>query len=333
MSIRDLYLGVSGIEVKLIQQAFNTRRLQSEPALQEDGLFGPKTKAAIIGYQKRYGLTPDGIVGYQTRKQLFPNLAATFYLSIARVAVDTGAAGATSKLGLGGGKDTFIRTAGGLNAKDVAGGDVPDVDPLPLIPDLSLPRILGNGPMADFTVNNVTLPALSLPQSLFGLPKDAAQIQGGAQFQTKHLFQTQGNSPNPSAAGVLAFQQVYARNKDQDGHGELALGVQVIAPFIAKTSDGMKWGIQPYVQYTWADVFWHRGRFHLVSPFAQLTAQTDFHFGSPVIGIGVFPINMSFDVTDKISIIGQAGNVTTFDTSNNRIENGNQAALFGSWSF
>ncbi|MBQ8997874.1 MAG: peptidoglycan-binding protein [Clostridium sp.] len=37
-----------------------------------DGLFGPQTKSAIINYQKKssWGLTPDGLCGTQTWKNL-----------------------------------------------------------------------------------------------------------------------------------------------------------------------------------------------------------------------------------------------------------------------
>jgi hypothetical protein len=330
MAIRDLYVGMSGPDVRVVQKAFNTRRLPSEPALQEDGVFGPKTKAAIVGYQKRYGLKPDGIVGYRTRKQLFPNLAAAIRLWVERTPdLDAAQGPVPNSLRMRFGKTSFSQSADSSKAKEDGGAK-------PLAVGQSSPASLpspSSGDIADFTLDGVTLPSVALPENLLGLKKDQAQLQGGAQFQTRHFFQNQGNSPNPSGAGVLTLQQVYARNKDQDGHLEVALGTQIVAPFVARTSDGMKWSVQPFVQFTWADIFWHRGDFHLVSPFAQLSAQTDFHFGSPVIGLGLFPINITYDVTNRVSIIGQAGSVGTFDTSDKRIEIGAQAALFGSVSF
>lgn len=38
--------------------------------LKEDGIFGEETYKAVIAYQRAKGLTPDGIVGYNTWKKL-----------------------------------------------------------------------------------------------------------------------------------------------------------------------------------------------------------------------------------------------------------------------
>jgi hypothetical protein len=45
--------------------------LQTRLGLSADGIFGPKTKAAVIAYQGSHGLKPDGIVGTQTWHSLF----------------------------------------------------------------------------------------------------------------------------------------------------------------------------------------------------------------------------------------------------------------------
>jgi hypothetical protein len=323
-AIRDLYVGLSGADVVAVQTAFNTRKAAGDQRLTPDGIYGPKTKAAIVSYQKRYGLKPDGIVGFNTRKQLFPNLAATIKLFVRRAFDDAAPIGQVS-----GGR--------GLSQNVGASGDPDAIPRFPL--DQLFQRQLfptdpASGDIEDFTLNGVTLPAPGLPDNLFGLTKDQVQLQAGAQFQSRHLFQNQGNSPNPSGAAVITLQQVYARNKDQDGHVELALGTQIVAPFVARTKDGLLWSIQPFVQFTWADIFWHRiDALHLVSPFAQLSAATTFKLGSPVIGFGLFPVNVTVDVTKRISIIGQVGVAGSIDTSNKRVEMGPQAGLFGSLSF
>lgn len=63
-SIQTLRYASTGPEVKKLQQ-----RLVSAGFLennQVDGVFGKETKSAVMKFQDIYGLSPDGIVGYQT---------------------------------------------------------------------------------------------------------------------------------------------------------------------------------------------------------------------------------------------------------------------------
>jgi peptidoglycan hydrolase-like protein with peptidoglycan-binding domain/glucan-binding YG repeat protein len=60
--------GQSGDPVKRIQQRLIDLGLLSGAA---DGKFGPKTQAAVIAFQKRAGLSADGIVGSKTAARLF----------------------------------------------------------------------------------------------------------------------------------------------------------------------------------------------------------------------------------------------------------------------
>ena len=133
---------------------------------------------------------------------------------------------------------------------------------MPFLPPLTDPYF---APMKSLNLSGFSIPVPSLPESLFGLSKDQSQVQAGGQFTTRHLWESKPGSPNPSLAAVFSLQQIYARNKDQDGHPELAFGVQVLDTVLAHTSDGTGWVISPFVQFTWADPFWHRGRFHLVA--------------------------------------------------------------------
>jgi len=50
---------VSAVEIQLKYQ-------YGFPSLSVDGTFGPKVEAAVKAFQKRYGLTPSGIVGERT---------------------------------------------------------------------------------------------------------------------------------------------------------------------------------------------------------------------------------------------------------------------------
>ena len=58
---RNLQRGCKGEDV---------RRLQMAMGVEPDGIYGPKTEAAVKAYQKSHGLAPDGIVGPNTRGSL-----------------------------------------------------------------------------------------------------------------------------------------------------------------------------------------------------------------------------------------------------------------------
>jgi peptidoglycan hydrolase-like protein with peptidoglycan-binding domain len=54
-------VGSRGEAVEELQQKLNTDG--ATPALVVDGIFGPLTRAAVVAFQQKYGLAPDGIVG------------------------------------------------------------------------------------------------------------------------------------------------------------------------------------------------------------------------------------------------------------------------------
>lgn len=57
--------GSQGEAVRGVQSQFQARNLSGDPTkgLQIDGIFGPKTDAAVRGFQQAAGLGVDGIVG------------------------------------------------------------------------------------------------------------------------------------------------------------------------------------------------------------------------------------------------------------------------------
>ncbi|MBP1924155.1 peptidoglycan hydrolase-like protein with peptidoglycan-binding domain [Sedimentibacter acidaminivorans] len=61
-------LGSEGPGVYIIQQylSYISTFLTDIPEVTPDGEFGPNTQAAVIAFQNRFGLTPDGIVGQTT---------------------------------------------------------------------------------------------------------------------------------------------------------------------------------------------------------------------------------------------------------------------------
>ena len=57
--------GSTGDAVRALQEEFRFRDLSGDPdrALAVDGIFGPRTAAAVRGFQQALGITVDGIVG------------------------------------------------------------------------------------------------------------------------------------------------------------------------------------------------------------------------------------------------------------------------------
>ncbi len=76
--------GSSGPSVVVIQTSLN-RIAQSYPAIPKitavDGIFGSRTEASVIAFQRIFGLTPDGIVGKSTWYQLVKLYTAVTDLS------------------------------------------------------------------------------------------------------------------------------------------------------------------------------------------------------------------------------------------------------------
>jgi peptidoglycan hydrolase-like protein with peptidoglycan-binding domain len=54
--------GVQGADVRAVQDVLNFHIRRFEP-LVVDGVFGPKTRARVVEFQKANGLKPDGVVG------------------------------------------------------------------------------------------------------------------------------------------------------------------------------------------------------------------------------------------------------------------------------
>jgi peptidoglycan hydrolase-like protein with peptidoglycan-binding domain len=68
MAITVLQQGSKGPEVIDLQYLLIKRGQIPDAEVAPDGEFGPRTKAAVIKFQKAKGLTPDGVVGAMTWK-------------------------------------------------------------------------------------------------------------------------------------------------------------------------------------------------------------------------------------------------------------------------
>ena len=74
-----LRVGSNGESVRQVQRCLN-RVAQRQPAigmLAEDGIFGPRTQASVIAFQRAFGLNPDGVVGPLTWARLAQECGGT----------------------------------------------------------------------------------------------------------------------------------------------------------------------------------------------------------------------------------------------------------------
>jgi len=166
---RNLAQGTSGTDVKAIQQALNIWMPDLKP-LVDDGKFGPLTKAAVVAFQSRRKLTPDGIVGPFTLTALYP-VAPYYGLSI--VARGTGPIAATQSAATG----FLAALPGSLVLERIPG--LPFSVPLPRAPANALAAVSGLSPQHRQRIAHGSPPS-----------------SGGVQFQsTQYQFGTTATWP------------------------------------------------------------------------------------------------------------------------------------------
>ena len=88
--LRTIMRGHTGPDVLAIQDALKIRA--PGLALVSDGQFGSNTQAAVVAFQSKNRLKPDGIVGPRTRSVLYPLVATTINLVGTKSTGGTGAA-------------------------------------------------------------------------------------------------------------------------------------------------------------------------------------------------------------------------------------------------
>jgi hypothetical protein len=334
-AIRDLMGGCAGPDVREVQKALNSR---AKAGLSPDGDFGPLTRTAVINFQRANQLQVDGIVGPQTRHALFPLIGVTLH-AVGRFGgeVPTGAPAVALR---GGPSQSGEAPPFAMEDPPIAQGQPPTDDPWKLL----LPSIPSGDP-ADGTLDTfsdpstginlpvapmLTAPLLKIP----GMKLDSKQLVPGFQLNTPPLWVNRDGTPNPSGSLVLALQSVLAWHKDDPGHLEIAEGFQLGKPLFARTSDGRDWTFQWFAQATWVDPFWQRKRWHLVQPFAQISAQLDLDKRTSQLGAGLFPVNVQFDLKkDKLSAFLQGGAVVSWDIADRRLEIGSQVIVGVNVSF
>lgn len=78
-----LRVGSSGEKVLQMQRQLNViaGAYPLIPKIAEDGIFGPRTEEAVKTFQKIFGLTQDGIVGFRTWYKI-----SQIYVGVSRIA-------------------------------------------------------------------------------------------------------------------------------------------------------------------------------------------------------------------------------------------------------
>ena len=78
-----LRVGSSGDKVRQMQRQLNvvSNAYPKIPKIAEDGIFGSKTEDAVKTFQRVFGLTPDGIVGFATWYKI-----SEIYVAVSRIA-------------------------------------------------------------------------------------------------------------------------------------------------------------------------------------------------------------------------------------------------------
>ncbi len=173
--IRNLAEGMSGIDVKAVQQALNIWMPDRKP-LVDDGKFGALTKAAVIEFQKRKKLRQDGIVGPYTLTALYP--VAPYY-GLGTVLLGSGPiAGARSA------ESTPLASSGSLIMEHLPGFPFPV--PIPRPPAHPLARHPGLSPEHRQRVAQPSRPG-SLPASQ-PVQFQSTQYQFGTSTTWSNLF-------------------------------------------------------------------------------------------------------------------------------------------------
>jgi peptidoglycan hydrolase-like protein with peptidoglycan-binding domain len=323
MPIRDLEWGMSGPDVKAIQDALNVQPGLKSPRLDANGVFGPKTDAKVREFQALKHLKVDGKVGKDTRLALFP-------VGVATVTI----------VGIKRPQPSFHRPPGDR---------YPGVMPGKLTPpsldksvDLNGVKRQVENTAATHEGAIVKIPGVSqplfarlLPDQILGFDFDHMELVPGAQTTLTGLNQL---SPRQDAFSIT-LQSIYQRGPDDGPNKTLTLGSMLTKPVTWFGGDRGPLTLSPFIQLTDVDRFWHFRHWHLSQPYAQVGAQFNlsplpggplWHLRSrfdPALTGALFPVNIGYDVNDDITFQFGAGLTFTLDLSNAQFTSARQATF------
>ncbi len=330
MSIRSLSIGMTGEDVRAIQNALNAHRELPGAPLEPDGRFGPLTDAKVRAFQASERIAVDGVVGPQTRLALFPLGVATVTVIGARLVLPGFGAARRDRFPnvmsgrltppFGGAGPAALNVDWSKIVADFRSDFLANYPGPPYFP-VRIPRAVAPLPAPDppeLTPPPILLPSVSGPPSLLGFDYDHLELVPGGQS----TFPLGGWRQD---AFTLTMQMIYQRGPD-DGHNQtITTGVQIGAPVTAPFPNGGPWTFNPFVQFTDVDRFWRFGALHLVQPYAQVGAQFqgpgDAH---PTLTSGLFPINIGLDVGEVLTLQAAGGMVLNLDLSTGQVVAGPQ---------
>jgi hypothetical protein len=317
MSIRDLATGMSGPDVKAIQDALNVQPGLKSPRLDHDGVFGPKTDAKVREFQALKHLEVDGIVGKDTRLALFP-------VGIATVTI----------IGVKQPRLSFQRAPG---------DHYPGVMPGKLTPpsfdklvDLDGVKRHVENPMHGAAVkipgSDQSFWARILPEHILGFDYNHMELVPGGQVTLPGLFSLPPDLSPRQDAFSLTLQSIYQRGRDDGPNKTLTLGSSLTKPVSWLGGEPGPLALAPlFVQLTDVDRFWQLGHWHLWQPYAVAGAQFNLsrHNPSwhPSLTGALFPVNIGYDVSDNVNIQFAGGLAFTLDLGNGQFTAARQATF------
>jgi len=271
--LRTLSRGTRGPDVLAVQQALNYRKLPKDPKVDEIGIFGPATDAAVRRFQERNRLTPDGLVGPVTRAVLFPLGVVTVRAIGMQLRMPSFA---------------IPRPGGAAVAARLTGN--PPSQPAPGPGPLTLPSL---GPSFGFEpvayprlLQPLTSPLLAPPQVPgLTLPVHHLEIQPGSTVSLGRRI---------DVAFSLTLSGVVMIGPEKGRHQEFSSGVITSTPGVFAGGD---WTVGWFAQFTHVEQL---GRFSNFSwqPNAQAVVG---HGAQPFFSASVSPAVVQFDANDSLS--------------------------------
>ncbi len=286
--LRNLSRGDRGNDVLAVQKGLNLRKLPTEPRVDEIGVFGPATDAAVRRFQSRNGLVPDGIVGAKTRAMLFPLAVVTVQTFGFRLRLP-------SLL-----DPPSPRFRPNLFPGQLTLGS--DPAPTPGLGPLTLPTLAPS-----FSYQPIPYPRLQFP---IATPPLTPPTVPGFTIPVHHFELQPGTSVSfgrrVDVSFSLTVSGVVMIGPENGRHQEFASGIITSTPGVR---DGGEWTVGWFAQLTHVEQLARFGNFTW-QPNTQVVAG---HGGAPFLSVTAAPANVQFDANNSLSIsIGGPSVTATF---------------------